>query len=281
MNRLAENDVIDYLVLGHITQDITPQGSHLGGTAAYASLLAHRMGLEVGLVTGASDKISLSRLEGVRIHKSSHHLTTTFENHYTTNKRVQYLSQIAPPLSYQDIPPSWRRAPIVHLAPVAKEIHHEMIHKFSDSFLGISLQGWLRQWDQNGKVSPSPLNFSLQTCPPTSAVILSLEDVGGEEDWVFRYARQCPLLIATRGKEGADIHIQGHVHHIPTSPKKELDPTGAGDIFGCALFIHYVKQGALLEAAQFATKLAAASVKRPGLKGVPSRTEIQSLQKVF
>jgi hypothetical protein len=164
---------------------------------------------------------------------------------------------------------------------VAKEIPQEMIHKFPDSFLGISLQGWLRQWDQNGKVSPSPLDFSLQTCPPASAVILSFEDVGGEEDWVFQYARECPLLIATRGKKGADIYIQGHVHHIPTSPEKELDPTGAGDIFACALFFHYVKHGALLEAAQFATRLAASSVKRSGLEGVPSRTEIQSLQKVF
>ncbi|MFO8037740.1 MAG: PfkB family carbohydrate kinase [Anaerolineales bacterium] len=281
MNGLSENDVIDYLVLGHIAQDITPHGYQLGGTAAYASLLAQRMGLRVGLVTVSGDDVSLSVLDGVLIQKYTASQTTTFENRYTPAGRVQTLHHRAPSITYQHIPPPWRSAPIVHLAPVAREIDQEMIEKFPLSFLGISLQGWLRQWNKKGKVTPSPLGFSLQRCPPTTAVVLSDEDVGDDQDQILRYARQCPLLIATKGDQGSDIHYQGKVTRIPTTPQTERDPTGAGDIFASAFFIHYARHGALTDAAHYATWLAARSVTHPGLDGVPSKADIQSLEEVL
>jgi hypothetical protein len=42
---------IDYLVIGHLTQDIIPDGFRLGGTAAYSALTARALGLRVGIVT--------------------------------------------------------------------------------------------------------------------------------------------------------------------------------------------------------------------------------------
>lgn len=281
MDGLSENDVIDYLVLGHITQDITPHGHQLGGTAAYASLLARRMGLQVGLVTAASDDVSLSVLDGVLIQRHTTSETTTFENRYTPSGRVQTLHHRAPSITYQHIPPPWRSAPLVHLAPVAREIDPEMIGKFPHSFLGISLQGWLRQWDENGKVTPSPLDFSLQRCPSAAAVVLSYEDVDDDQGQILRYARQCPLLIATKGDQGSELHYQGSVIPIPTTPQKERDPTGAGDIFASAFFIHYARHGAPTDAAHYATWLAARSVNQPGLDGVPSKADIQSLEEVL
>ncbi len=35
----------DYLIMGHITRDLLEDGSRLGGTAVYSSLLAQRLGL--------------------------------------------------------------------------------------------------------------------------------------------------------------------------------------------------------------------------------------------
>jgi sugar/nucleoside kinase (ribokinase family) len=281
MNDLSENDVIDYLVLGHVTQDITPHGHQLGGTAAYASLLAHRMGLQVGLVTVASDDISLSLMEGVQIQKYTAAKTTTFENRYPPSGRVQTLHHRAPSITYQHIPPAWRSAPIVHLAPVAKELDKEMIRKFPSSFLGISLQGWLRQWDENGKVTPTPLDFSLRQCPSSTVVILSYEDVEDDRDQITQYAQQCPVLIATRGDQGSELYYQGNVIPIPTTPQMEQDPTGAGDIFASAFFIHYARHGVITDAAHYATWLAARSVAQTGLDGVPSKADIQSLEEVL
>ena len=42
---------IDYLLIGHMTADLTPNGRTVGGTVSYAIRTAHAFGLRVGLVT--------------------------------------------------------------------------------------------------------------------------------------------------------------------------------------------------------------------------------------
>lgn len=281
MNRSPDHDQIEYLVLGHVTQDKVDEGYILGGTAAYASLLALRLGLVVGLVTAVSSDTSLAPLEGVKIHNLPARNTTTFENQYGSQGRSQTLHQRASALHYHDIPPAWRSADIVHLAPVAQEIDHQLMVKFPRAFVGISLQGWLRRWDETGHVRPAPAGFSLHRCPTSSAVVLSYEDLDNDQDQIQRYARQCSLLIATKGRAGADVYHRGDQLHIPTDPQPERDPTGAGDIFASAFFIHYARNQELVQAAQYATALAARSVSRAGLDGVPTEKELQAVQEVY
>jgi len=280
MNLGPGNGQIDYLVVGHITRDITPHGVRLGGTAAYASLVAHRLGLRVGLVTAVSGDDSLSALDGIDIRSTPSQHTTTFLNTYLPEGRQQEIQHIAPPLREDDIPDLWHKAQIVHLAPVVHEIDPDLMVKFQRSFVGLSLQGWLREWDEHGRVSPAPGNVPLSACSTASAVVFSYEDVGQDSKAVQHYASQCPLLIATRGQEGADVFIHGEKTHIPTSPRKEVDPTGAGDIFAAAFFIHCHQHGNQLDAAHFATSIAALSVTRRGLDGVPTRKELLTLQGV-
>ena len=59
---------VDYLVVGHITQDLTPDGPRLGGTATYSALTARALGLQVGVVTSASEKTSMKAFEGIAGH---------------------------------------------------------------------------------------------------------------------------------------------------------------------------------------------------------------------
>jgi sugar/nucleoside kinase (ribokinase family) len=54
----------------------------------------------------------------------------------------------------------------------------------------------------------------------------------------------------------------------------EVDPTGAGDIFAAAFFARLYTTRDPWEAGRFATHLAAFSVTRHGLEGVPTREEI-------
>ena len=43
---------------------------------------------------------------------------------------------------------------------------------------------------------------------------------------------QVKIIIVTRGKDGADIYVDGKEIHIPTVPEQEIvDPTGVGDAF--------------------------------------------------
>ena len=45
---------IDYLVIGHVTNDIQPDGTQiLGGTVSFAANMARALGLRVGIVTCA------------------------------------------------------------------------------------------------------------------------------------------------------------------------------------------------------------------------------------
>jgi sugar/nucleoside kinase (ribokinase family) len=55
-----------------------------------------------------------------------------------------------------------------------------------------------------------------------------------------------------------------------------MDSTGAGDIFSAAFFVRLHSTRDPWEAARFATNLAAYSVTRPGLNGIPTQKEIEN-----
>ena len=65
MNDLATITPIDYLIIGHITQDITPNGLVIGGTASYAGLTAKAFGIRVGIVTSCRQDLDLHQLDGI------------------------------------------------------------------------------------------------------------------------------------------------------------------------------------------------------------------------
>jgi len=44
----------DYLLIGHISHDVTPNGPQLGGTVSFASFTAVSFGLKVGILTSAA-----------------------------------------------------------------------------------------------------------------------------------------------------------------------------------------------------------------------------------
>jgi sugar/nucleoside kinase (ribokinase family) len=57
--------------------------------------------------------------------------------------------------------------------------------------------------------------------------------------------------------------------------EQEVDPTGAGDIFAAAFFTRLYLTRDPWEAARFANQVAATSVTRRGLEGIPTAEEIQ------
>lgn len=56
---------------------------------------------------------------------------------------------------------------------------------------------------------------------------------------------------------------------------KEVDATGAGDIYAAAFFTRLYATRDPWEAARFATQLSAYSVTRTGLESIPTTAEIQ------
>ena len=281
MNRQPDPGPPDYLIIGHITRDLVGSGFRLGGTAAYSAVLAKRLGARVSLFTAGAADLPLDILEGVQILNQPGPGTTTFQNRYTPGGRVQTLKDRAPDLELDLIPAGWRKARVVHLAPVAREVPLGAGDLFPESSLGYSLQGWLRDWDEDGRVSPAPL--PQEDLPPRQGLagFLSIEDLGFDRSRLEELRRGFPLLVLTLGDRGAELHQGGEVVQVDTTPVPELDPTGAGDVFAGAFLTAWALRGkSPLAAARLANSLAGASVTGKGLEGLPSEQEIHSLEKV-
>jgi len=266
---------VDYLVIGHITKDLTPDGDQPGGSASYAALTARALGQRVGMVTSWGEDTYPEILEGVAVANNPSEDCTTFENKYTPEGRVQRLEKIASNLAYYHIPESWRQAPIVHLAPVAQEVQPDIVRHFPNAHIFLTIQGWLRQWDADGIVSPADWPEARYILQQVHAAVLSEEDIQRDQYTIDAFAAATPILVVTRGANGATLYTEGRVEHIPAVEVEEVDPTGAGDIFGAAFFTHLTQNRDPLQAAEFATKIAADSVTRPGLAGSPTEEMIQ------
>jgi sugar/nucleoside kinase (ribokinase family) len=110
----------------------------------------------------------------------------------------------------------------------------------------------------------------------SSAAVLSIEDVRGNEKLIEDMTSFIRVLVVTEGAAGARVYWNGDLRRFRPPQEIEIDPVGAGDIFAAAFFIHLYTTQDPWEAARFATQLAANSVTRFGLKSVPTQTEVQT-----
>ncbi len=266
---------VDYLLIGHAAVDITPTGNQLGGTVSYAALTAKAMGLRVGMVTSAGNDAPLYLLDGIQIVNIAAERSTTFENIKTEYGRRQTLHHQASLLTFEHVPQIWRDAPIVHLAPIAQEVDSAMAGRFPSSWVGVTPQGWMRAWDEKGSVFAQAWENSDQVLGQVGGVVLSIEDINRDLELVEWMAHHTSLLCLTEGEQGAVLHWHGDRRRFRPPKVEEVDATGAGDIFTAAFFTRLFQTRDPWEAARFATNLAARSVTRKGLGGIPTRDEIE------
>jgi sugar/nucleoside kinase (ribokinase family) len=268
---------VDYLVIGHLVCDLLPtQEKRLGGTVAYSALTAHALGLRVGVVTVFGEELPLNFPPGIQVWNTATARSTTFENLYTPQGRVQFVHHVAPDITLAHVPEIWRRAPIVHVGPVAQEAKSLVEVPWSGSILGLTPQGWMRAWDEQGRVQAVPWAEAEKMLPKAGAVVLSVEDVGGDEGEIERLSALTPVLAVTEGASGARVYWHGDSRRFSVPVQEEVDATGAGDIFAAAFFWRLYVTRDPWAAGRFAAHLASFSVTRVGLAGVPTREEIQS-----
>lgn len=276
MRAITQRQPIDYLAIGHISCDITPDGLKLGGTVSYAALTALALGKNVGIVTSWGEEIDLDGLKQIAISNEPTAKSTTFENNYTPTGRVQILHHRATPITQQMIPAGWENTPIIHIGPIANETEPTLVHEFPNSFVGITPQGWLRTWDQSGHVFSSKWNLGDEILQTANATVLSIEDLAGDEKQIEVLADASQVLVITEGANGARVYWNGDVRRFTAPQVLEADATGAGDIFATAFFIQFHKTRDPYEAAKFANRLASQSITRSGLASVPTDQEVKN-----
>jgi len=265
----------DFVVVGHVVQDLTAQGSRLGGAATFASLQVRRLGRTAGVVTRAgADVLRDQQFSGIEFAGRSSQQTTTFENRYDGAERRQRVPAQAAPITSADVPSAWLEAPIAFLAPVCGEIAPECSRLFTHSLLGIGAQGWLRELDEQARVQRRAW-----TGPPFwdggDVLFVSDEDLAGDERQLARWIEDLPVVVVTRERRGARVHSDGAWREIESFPAGEVDPTGAGDVFAAAYLIRYEETGDVAAAVRFASAAAAASVEATGSEGIADRDEVE------
>lgn len=283
---------IDFLVIGHITHDRAPEGFRLGGTVSFAAVTALRLGLRPGIITrGSAEGLqngekqaadntlvtpAVGPLAGVPIRLLPSSVSTTFINVYRDGHRTQFIESLAEPVTPDALPEEWAAAPIVLLGPIAREVPPEWTERFPSALLGVTPQGWLRAWDGEGRVRPSRWENASSFLQRADVVVLSREDVGGDDRYIAELAGQARLLVVTDGWHGATVYLAGASYPIPPRPAVEVDPTGAGDVFATAFLIRLRETNDPLAAARFANVVASMSVEGPGMNSIPWRSQAEA-----
>jgi sugar/nucleoside kinase (ribokinase family) len=275
--------VPDYLVIGHITKDLVADGFTVGGTVTYGAVTARNLGQRAAIITSAEDDLVLPNvLADIQVIRVPARATTTFRNIYVNGTRQQYISALAEPIGPDAIPAGWHRVPLIHLGPLVREIDESLVHQFPTSRVVATPQGWFRSWDETGYVSLGGWPGAERLLPYLTALVLSDEDVCGDPSCIDSYATLARTLVVTHGPRGATVYHQGQVRHFPTRPAREVDPTGAGDVFAAAFLIRLRETAQSSgredpwEAARFANVVGSFSVEGPGISAIPRREQVEA-----
>lgn len=268
----------DFLLIGHMTADLTPDGRIAGGTVSYAARTAVAFGLHAGLLTSAAQDEPL--LEDLRTLADVTSLpandTTTFENLYTAGGRVQYIRGVASRIGKSHITPKMSNTPLIHLAPIADEIDWDIVETFSEnSTVLLTLQGWLRRWDDEGRVHFKRWHDA-NTLKNIDIVVFSEEDIVESPDMEAAFAESVPHLLVTRADKGGTYYHNGVARTYSTPQVELVNQTGAGDVFASSLLASLpMFDHDIMAAAEVAARLAAISVTRVGLDSAPTPEEVQ------
>ncbi len=264
----------DFLAIGHVVRDIVPGGWRLGGTVTHAAVQAQRLGLRAGVVTRSAADLGLERLlPDIEVRRIPSETTTTFENRYERGRRIQHVWEQAAPIGAEDVPQEWRKARTVLLGPVLAEVPVGLGRLFSGSLLGYCPQGWLREVRPDGLVVRRAW-AGVASLRRGDVVVVSEEDVEGNDVALELWAREVPVVVVTEGGRGARVHVDGRWRHIAAFPGEEVDPTGAGDVFAAAFMVSLEESGDVAVAARFAAAAAGLSVGGAGATA-PTRDEIE------
>ena len=266
----------EYLCIGHCCHDQLGDRVVLGGTASYSSLVARQLGLHTGILTSVGDDFEFAQVfekQGIQVWNKAAPKTTLFENIYLNGTRIQYLHERANTLFADDIPAGCLSARIVLFCPIAGEVDFSVMQQFPHALKGATIQGWLRQWDERGRISPKAMDWSQLAA--ADVVIMSDADIQGFESAIPAIAAAVEVLVMTQGAGGAQVFYQNRQFHFPSYPVKEVDATGAGDVFATAFLIKYAETRDIAQAAGFANCAASFVVEGVGIGNLASLEKIQ------
>jgi len=266
-----------FLAIGNICFDLVDGERILGGSSAYSAILAHNLGYPAAIATSIGRDFPLDLLPaGVKLYPKFGEQTTTFVNRETRYGRVQFVHAVADPIEPEDIPENWLSARIAYLCPILNDFDPALIDRLDSEVIGLAPQGWLRAVGPDGRVHRKHFAELERVVPQADVVFVSEEDV--LEDDLERLIESASILVLTHGKDGADLFWDRgrEYRHVSAFLREEVDPTGAGDVFGAAFLLRYQETQDPLESARFAAWAASFVVQGQGTSAIPTKEEVSS-----
>ena len=262
-------------IIGHLTRDIADDGYTIGGAVSYSGLTARRLGAEVTVLTRAHpDDVRILEDAGVQVFNLPTDVYTTFLNVYYKEIRTQQILSVAGPIMASDVPPEVYDADMLLLAPVAQEVDPTFVQHARNK-LAATPQGWMREWDDRGRVFAIPWYSSGRILPYLDSIIFSDLDLIGDMSILPTIIDTVPLVAITKAAKGCVLYYHGQRCRVHTRPAREVDATGAGDTFTAAFLVEIMNGKSPIEAAYFANVTASLSIEGVGLSGIPYRHQVE------
>lgn len=278
---MIDGQLPEYVVVGHLTRDLLPDGSSApGGTVFYGSIAAARLGYRAGILTAGAGRDSAP--PGIELVEAPSAAGSVFAHSYVDGRREQLVHSVAAPITAEHLPDAWRAAPLAHIGPVIGEVAEELVYAFPRALVGVTPQGWMRRVD--GPL-PAPMR-AVSWHPPAELLrridllVLSVDDLAGGEGVVADYARHCPCVALTRGGDGITLLARGETFHVPAAPAAVVDTNGAGDLFAAAMLLQLFETGDPVQAARFAAAAAALACEGRGTSGISTRAGVFARMRV-
>ncbi len=255
------------VVCGHVTLDRIAGRLVPGGSAWYAAHTFRALGAAARVITAAGPDYPESALAGVEFRIAAAARTTRFVNvHAPGGRRRQQVEAAAPPLDPAALPAAWRGADVLHLAPVLGELSpRDFVEAAGARVVGLGVQGLVRAVAPGGAVVQPRWSFAPDELAGVTAAFVGEDDLAGQDDLLERLAAAVPIVVFTRGAAGCTVTTAGRTFHVGVFPTREVDPTGAGDVFAAAFLLALARGAGPVDAARLGA--AAASIVVEGVGG--------------
>ncbi len=238
-----------YLIIGALTRDIHPNGWTQGGTGTFASRALAGWDAQITIISPLDPFMQIELPPQCRLIRLPSMETATFQNTYQGDARQQWIHAVPDPIHWSAISTWTRSADIVHLAPLAGEMTNLPPRAMFDSaFIGLTAQGLLRTWNADGRIHAQAWQPTKHELNQIDAIVVSEEDVAGDEMLVQHWADSGVIAALTRGSRGATVWHNGTRYNLNAVPTDVRDPTGAGDVWAAAFFWQ-LKHGADVQSA--------------------------------
>jgi sugar/nucleoside kinase (ribokinase family) len=292
---IFKDSMPDIVLLGHIVKEMIyfpdrTLGPVLGSPVAYGSVVAAKLGEQVGIVTTIGTDLPDELLQpfldaavdmrGLLVKPGNWTTASELIYYESGNKEIRY-PQKAPPIRFEDIPPSYHKARVMYVATMDRDVPLETVRALRSlgATLAIDLGGY---GGAHSRVHPSQAE---QQNPVALRELVSYFDVvrasvedcthllgagrlatqAGEEDVVRLFLRWgAKVGLLTLGERGCVAGTSNQIIRVPAMQGEVIDTTGAGDSFSTAFLVAYMHTGDIEWSARFAAATVIFVIERTG-----------------